>query len=280
MSLTLDYHHTKVNKKLFGGEQKKYFQNKYTDYDNFLLQPQPQSVFFAVSDVNNNQLSSKKKPPHKKKNVISRSALVKSLNSKNHFINERHESNRSSPKGYYSLSPSLGAEELPFIPEADYSIDGSVKSTATSAGVECFANFPSAFYANDICYKEDELQLIIRPQIPKRRQNIMLIPMQFSLDNDLFASKVPSKRHQLPCWTPMHDLVSSEDEDEKSEARFIEDESLNSRDKDRELAIASSTIRFTLRNQIRTIIENKKLRQVSFFEQLFGNRKAKMDKEC
>ncbi len=81
------------------------------------------------------------------------------------------------------------------------------------------------------------------------------------LSEDLFNIK-PSN-HRNHCWTPLHDLSTSDDDDDGINSGNHSDDSIHKCEK--ELVNNSYDTRFTLKNQLRTLIHNNKLKQQNMF---------------
>lgn len=154
------------------------------------------------------------------------------------------------------------------------------------------ANYSDEDDDNDSEEKEEEIKVILKPQLPpppNLKRNLQLFDSQFDhqnqrivIDNDLFDCEpvvpgklnqlpvsVGTKRHQRPCWTPLHDLSTSDDDDDMNDDGINSDNDNGLFSEEEQLALQSDLqyrTRFTLQNQLRTLIQNgNKMRQRHFY---------------
>ena len=92
----------------------------------------------------------------------------------------------------------------------------------------------------------------------KREQLTDLRRERIFISEDLFNLKPVPNHKSNHCWTPLHDLSTSDDDDGINSGNHS-DESLQKSDK--ELNGNGYDTRFTLKNQLRTIVQNKQNKQ-------------------
>ncbi|CAG2110041.1 unnamed protein product, partial [Medioppia subpectinata] len=121
--------------------------------------------------------------------------------------------------------------------------------------------------------EEEEIKVIIRPQLPplKREQLSEARRERILLSEDLFNLRPFGAKTHLNhnhnhntksghCWTPLHDLSTSDDEDDDGiNSGNHSDESIQKCDKP--LNNNCYDTRFTLKNQLRTLVQNKQFKQ-------------------
>ncbi|XP_053205171.1 putative uncharacterized protein DDB_G0282133 [Panonychus citri] len=119
---------------------------------------------------------------------------------------------------------------------------------------------------------EEEIKVVLKPYLPPPRrlpfneEPIIIVDDLFNSDDNNVNKCPPLSSNRQQCWTPMEDLTSSEEEDLDEDdddgihcdPQSEDEDGLNKRDV-REL-INDYNTRFTLKNQLRTIIQNNKLR--------------------
>ncbi|XP_015789303.1 GATA zinc finger domain-containing protein 14-like [Tetranychus urticae] len=123
---------------------------------------------------------------------------------------------------------------------------------------------------------EEEIKVVLKPYLPPPRRlpfsedPVIIADDLFNTDDNSITKCPPltsSGIRQKHCWTPMEDLTSSDEEAEDDEdddgihcdPQSEDDDQLNGKRDVRDL-INDYNTRFTLKNQLRTIIQNNKLR--------------------
>ena len=107
---------------------------------------------------------------------------------------------------------------------------------------------------------EEEIKVVIRPFLPPPRRRPFLTDRALIID-DLFTgeSNHVIQLNRKQCWTPMEDLTSSEDDDEINCHPNSEDDEMETK-RDGSQLIHDYNTNFTFQNQLRTLIQNNKLR--------------------
>ncbi|XP_074598177.1 uncharacterized protein LOC141852907 [Brevipalpus obovatus] len=115
----------------------------------------------------------------------------------------------------------------------------------------------SANYSDE---EEDEIKVVLKPYLPPPPRRVPF-EERLVIEDDLFNGDDASaiKYGRQKCWTPMEDLSSSEDDDGINCDQLSDDDEMIGKRDVRDL-IQNYNTRFTLRNQLRTLIQNSRPR--------------------
>ncbi|RWS18014.1 hypothetical protein B4U79_08676 [Dinothrombium tinctorium] len=115
----------------------------------------------------------------------------------------------------------------------------------------------SANYSDE--EEEEEIKVVLKPYLPPPRKPAFNAE-RVVITDDIFNVNTTIKRDK--CWTPLEDLSSSDEEDDDGINcdQTSDDDEILKRGQDICEVLRDSSTRFTLQNQLRTLIHNNKMR--------------------